>query len=236
MIFTKEEFLLKVEQIKKEPWYKRPLAFGIARINRGQVNQNKVLQATYPVLNWNENFSSAAIFMEALIHSGYMIDSTKSEQIFTISDEFLTYCIESFRPYLPEAKNSNHKNVQLVSQLATLPRDLGLGADDFRVVFIFEDKEPLSVETIYLKLSAISQEKVSKGDVNLSNMYDILENVAWISNVPVELGYLRANEISLKLTGKFPYIDMVSKLPRYLAHTIPQDDELIDISKKLLGE
>lgn len=159
MIFTKEEFKAQVESIQSQSWYKNPIGFGIARVDRGQVNPAKILQATFPVVNWNENFGSAAIFMDALQKSGVSIDSTQSEQIFDISDEFLTNCIESFRPFIPEAKGEAHKNVQLVSQLSTLPRDLGLGAEDFKVVFLFEDSAPQSVEAVYLKLYALSLKK-----------------------------------------------------------------------------
>ena len=65
MIFTKEEFKAKVEEIQSQSWYKNPIGFGIARVDRGQLNSEKILQATYPVVNWNENFGSAAIFMDA---------------------------------------------------------------------------------------------------------------------------------------------------------------------------
>ena len=62
MINTQEEFKAKVADIQSQSWYKNPIGFGIARLDRGQQNPKKVLQATYPVVNWNENFGSAAVF------------------------------------------------------------------------------------------------------------------------------------------------------------------------------
>jgi hypothetical protein len=50
--------------------YKKPLAFGIARVDLGQLNHDKVLQATYPVINWNENFGTAAVFIRSLFENG----------------------------------------------------------------------------------------------------------------------------------------------------------------------
>ncbi|QOG11354.1 tetrahydrodipicolinate N-succinyltransferase N-terminal domain-containing protein [Arcobacter sp. FWKO B] len=236
MIFTKEEFKAQVESIQSQGWYKNPIGFGIARVNRGQLNQNKILQATFPVVNWNENFGSAAIFMDAIIKSGEKIDTTQSEQIFNVSDEFLTNCIESFRPFIPEAKGEAHKNVQLISQLSTLPRDLGLGAEDFKVVFLFEDSAPLSVEAVYLKLYALSLKKAPLRSLNLNGAFGKLENVAWVGNNPIELEFLRANEIALKLSGKYPVIDMVDKFPRFLAHVIPEDNtRILDTSKVRFG-
>jgi 2,3,4,5-tetrahydropyridine-2-carboxylate N-succinyltransferase len=60
-----------VENIKG---YRKPLAFGIARVDLGQLNHDKVLQATYPIINWNENFGSAAVFIRSLIECGVDIN------------------------------------------------------------------------------------------------------------------------------------------------------------------
>ncbi|MEA3554285.1 MAG: tetrahydrodipicolinate N-succinyltransferase N-terminal domain-containing protein [Campylobacterota bacterium] len=236
MIYTKEEFKAKVADIQGQSWYRNPIGFGIARVDRGQLNSDKILQATYPVVNWNENFGSAAIFMDAFKAAGVEIDTTKSELVLDISDEFMTNCIESFRPYIPEAKGEDHKNVQLISSLSTLPRDLGLTANDFKVVFIFEDANPASVETAYLKLYALSTGKAQLRNINLNGAFGLLHNVAWVGNTPIELDWLRANELTLKLTGKYPNIDMVDKFPRFLSHIIPADNtRILDTSKVRFG-
>ncbi|MEA2049491.1 MAG: tetrahydrodipicolinate N-succinyltransferase N-terminal domain-containing protein [Campylobacterota bacterium] len=236
MIYTKDDFKAKVTDIQAQSWYKNPIGFGIARIDRGQLNSDKILQATYPVVNWNENFGSAAIFMDAFKTAGIEIDTTKSELVLNITDDFLTNCIEAFRPYIPEAKGEEHKNVQLISTLSTLPRELGLTADDFKVVFIFEDANPASVESAYLKLYALSTNKAELRKINLNGAFGLLHNVAWVGNTPVELDWLRANELSLKLTGKYPVIDMVDKFPRFLSHVIPADNtRILDTSKVRFG-
>ena len=95
MVFTKDEFAKKVENIQSQSWYKNPIGFGLARLDKGQLDNSKVLQATYPVINWNENFGSAAIFMDALKTAGIDIDITKSELVCDISDVFLASCIVS---------------------------------------------------------------------------------------------------------------------------------------------
>ena len=236
MVYTKDEFKAKVADIQSQSWYKNPIGFGIARLDRGQLNSEKVLQATYPVVNWNENFGSAAIFMDALKSSGVEIDTSKSEIVCDITDDFVLNCIESFRPYLPEAKGEEHKNVQLISTLSALPRELGLTADDFKVVFIFEDDAPKSVETVYLKLYALSTAKAELRQINLNGAFGLLHNVAWSGNDPIELDWLRANELTLKTTGKYPQIDMVDKFPRFLSHIIPADNtRILDTSKVRFG-
>ena len=70
IIETADAFKTLIQNIKTMKGYKEPLAFGICRVDFGQKNSEKVLQATYPVINWNENFGSAAIFIEALREQG----------------------------------------------------------------------------------------------------------------------------------------------------------------------
>ncbi len=236
MAFTKEDFKKQVEDIKGQSWYKNPIGFGIARVDRGQLDSSKILQATFPVINWEENYGSAAIFLNSLKEAGEEVDTSKSELVCTVSDKFLTSCIESFRPYISEAKSSLHKNVQVISQLSSLPIDTGFIADDYKVVFIFEDTNPESTESVYLKLYALSTGKAQLRSLNLNGAFGKLHNCAWIGNEPVELDWLRENEISLKLTGKYPEVTMVDKFPRFLSHVIPADNtRILETSKVRFG-
>ncbi len=236
MSLTKEEFAAKIKDIQSQSWYKNPIGFGIARLDRGQLNQEKVLQATYPVVNWNENFGSAALFMDALIQEGVEIDTTKSELVCDMSDSFLATCIESFSPYIEEANGDAHKNVQMITNLSGLPAETGLSSSDFKIVFIFEDTNPASVETAYLKLYALSLGKAELRSLNLNGAFGLLHNVAWSGITPIELDWLRANEINLKITGQYPVIDMVDKFPRFLSHVIPADNtRILDTSKVRFG-
>ncbi len=236
MAYTKNDFEMKVKEIQSQSWYKEPVGFGIARVDRGQLNPQKILQATYPVINWNENFGSAAIFLNALKEAGINVDTSKSEFVCSVSDKFLTSCIESFRPFIPEARAEEHKNVQVVSQLASLPIDSGFTADDYKVVFIFEDEAVESVEVAYLKLYALSTGKAALRSLNLDGIFGTLHNCAWVGNEPVELDWLRENEISLKLTGRYPEITMVDKFPRFLSHVIPADNtRILETSKVRFG-
>lgn len=233
MLETQEEFKAKVADIQSQSWYKNPIGFGIARVDRGQLNSDKILQATYPVVNWNENFGSAAVFMDAFKEAGVTVDTTKSEVVLDITDDFVANCIKSFNPYIEEAEGEAHKNVQLILNLSALPRELGLSADDFKVVFVFADENALSVEAAYLKLNALSTGKAPLRSLNLNGIFGQLHNVAWEGNNPIELDWLRANELTLKLTGKYPNIDAVDKFPRFLQHVIPADNTRILESSKV---
>lgn len=236
MAYTKDEFKQLVDDIQAQSWYRNPIGFGIAKIDRGQLNPDKVLQANYALINWNENFGSAAILLNALKVAGENVDTSKSELVCKISDTFLTECVEAFRPYIPEAKGDAHKNVQVISTLASLPIDSGLTADDYRVVFIFDDEAPQSPETVYLKLYALSTGKAALRSLNLNGAFGQLHNCAWVGNQPIELDWLRANEIVLKLSGKYPSITKVDKFPQFLDHVIPADNtRILDTNKVRMG-
>jgi 2,3,4,5-tetrahydropyridine-2-carboxylate N-succinyltransferase len=236
IIQTTDAFKALVEDIKKTDGYRDPLAFGIARVDLGQLNVEKTLQATYPLINWDENFGSAAIFLKALMEQGIEIDFTQSEAVFNINVKFLKSCLNAFTPYSDEAHGDAHKNIQVVSALYNQIMSNGNFVGEFKVVFIFDDAPLQSVEATYLKLYAISQAKVGLREICLDGAFGVLPNVAWSQGQPIELDYLREFEIELKLANEYPHIDFVDKFPRFLQHIIPADNtRILDTSKVRFG-
>jgi 2,3,4,5-tetrahydropyridine-2-carboxylate N-succinyltransferase len=215
--------------------YKKPLAFGIARVDLGQLNQDKILQATYPVINWNENFGSAAVFIKSLLDGGVSVDFTSSEFIAPVTKEFVQNALEYFGEELvEEAHGAKHKNIQVLKVLKEIFDEEMM--DNYRICFLFEDTAPKSVEAVYLKLYALSSKKVPLRSINLNGAFGVLTNCAWVGNVPIELDYLRENEIELKLKDAFPEIEYVDKFPRFLSHIIPEDNtRILDTSKVRFG-
>jgi 2,3,4,5-tetrahydropyridine-2-carboxylate N-succinyltransferase len=231
-ITTTEEFKELVASVEASKGYRKPIAFGIARVDRGQKNANKILQANYAIVNWNENFGSSAVFIKALQEAKIDVDFSGSEFVATISDNFVSNAMSAFAPYIAEATGDAHRNVQVIKALSNI-EDIG---KDFRISFIFEDENAQSVEVAYLKLYALSLGKAPLRGVNLNGVFGILSNVAWVGSMPFELDYLRENEIEMKLTGTFPTIDSVDKFPRFLQHIIPADNtRILDTSKVRMG-
>ena len=231
-VSTKDEFKALVEEIKASEGYREPIAFGIARVDRGQKNADKILQANYAIVNWNENFGSGAVFIKALQEAKIAVDFSGNEFVTTINDNFVANAMSAFAPFMAEVTGDVHKNIQVVKALSNL-EDIG---KDFRITFLFEDDAPQSVEAVYLKLYALSLGKAPLRGVNLNGAFGILSNVAWVANHPYELEYLRENEIEMKITGTFPNIDSVDKFPRFLQHIIPADNtRILDSSKVRMG-
>jgi len=233
---SSDEFKSLVESIKSESGYKEPLAFGIARVDRGQKNSDKILQATYPIINWDENFGSAAVFIKALEDSGVKVDKSGSEFVAPLNKEFVSNCMNAFAPYIDEAHGEAHKNVQVIKHLNELFLSDHVAVSDYKICFLFEDNKPASVEAVYLKLYALSLSKAKLRSLNLDGAFGILENVAWSGNMPIELEWLRENEISLKLDGMYPEIQSIDKFPRFLQHIIPADNtRILESSKVRMG-
>jgi len=229
---TTDAFKALVAEVTSQSGYREPMAFAIARVDRGQKNAEKVLQANFGLINWKENFGSAAVFIKALQEAKCDVDFSGSEFVATINDNFVQNAMAAFAPYLAEATGDAHKNVQVIKTLANM-EDIG---KDFRIVFLFEDGNAESVEAVYLKLYALSQSKAELRKVNLNGAFGILSNVAWVGNTPYELDYLRDNEIEMKLNGTYPAVDSVDKFPRFLQHVIPADNtRILEASKVRMG-
>ncbi len=237
IIQTTDAFKALIQNIKSSTkGYKDPLAFGICRVDMGQLNIGKTLQATYPIINWNENFGSAAIFIRALAEQGVEIDFNESEVVCDINASFLKECLNAFTPYADEAYGDAHKNIQVVSTLYNQIMNSGSLEGEFKVTFIFADEPLKSVEATYLKLYAISQAKAELRSINLNGAFGALPNVAWSNGQPIELDYLREFEIELKLANEYPHIDFIDKFPRFLQHIIPADNtRILDTSKVRFG-
>jgi len=235
-IQTTDEFKSLIETIKKTPSYKDPIAFGICRVDFGQLNTDKVLQATYPIINWNENFGSAAIFIEALREQGISVDFSANEAVCNINLAFLESCLNAFTPYSGEAYGDAHKNIQVIAELYNQMKQNGAREGEFRVVFLFDDVACESIEGAYLKLYALSLAKVALRSVNLNGAFGALPNVAWSQGQPIELDWLREYEIELKLSNSYPHVDFVDKFPRFLQHIIPADNtRILETSKVRFG-
>lgn len=233
---TEAAFKACVAEIQNTAGYRNPIGFGICRVDLGQLNSDKVLQATYPHINWNENFGSAAIFIKSAQEQGFAIDFTANEVIIPVTLKFLEGCLNAFTPYADEAFGDAHKNIQVVSALYNQIKENGMRDGEFRLVVLFDDVPCTSVEGTYLKLYTLSLSKAPLRSLNLNGAFGALHNVAWSDGQPIELEWLRANEIELKFANEYPKIDFIDKFPRFLQHIIPANNtRILDDSKVRFG-
>lgn len=230
---SQDEFKAYVGKIESSPGYRKPLGFGICRVMKGQTDAQKILACEFPFINWNENFGSAAVFYAA---SEAKLDSSQTEAVLPLTASFLKGALNAFAPFMAEAAGDKHRNVQLVQMIDKLVSSGKAALDDYRLVFIFEDKTPQSVPVIYLKLMALSTGKAPLRSLALDGIFGKLDNLAWVGNKPYELSYMRQHELEMKLTGTYPAVDYVDKFPRYLMHVIPADNtRVLDGGKVRFG-
>lgn len=227
-IQSKDEFKAFVAKVEQGAGYKKPKAFGIAVLDRGQLNADKILQASFVSVNFNENYGSAAVMLEAFMQRGVKIDFLQSEFVQIIEKNDIEFALDCFAPFISE---SGHKNIEVLKLIKAnfTPKSLVFTA-------IFEDEQPKSVEAVYLKLYLLSTKKAPLRSLNLNGAFKVLPNVAWSDDKPIELEWLRQNEVWLKINHKYPKIDFVDKFPRFLAHIIPEDNtRVLESSKVRMG-
>ncbi len=230
-IKSEGDFKKFVESVQSAQGYRKPIGFGICHVTSGAKDPQKILTCQFPVVNWNENFGSAAIFLAA---SG--VTPQGAEMVLPIDKSFIEKAYALFAPYHKAAIGDQHRNVQAIQTLRSICGKNPKLCQDYRLVFLFEDTEPQSVPAIYLKLLAMSHGKAKPRTLNLTSIFGKLENLAWIGEQPVELSELRDMEIELKLLGQFPAIDYVDKFPRYLMHVVPSDNtRILDCTRVRLG-
>lgn len=227
-IQNKEEFLAFVRQVEQKQGYKKPLAFGVAILDRGQLNADKVLQASFALVNYKENFGSFAVLCEALSTRGVKLDFSQSEMVQVLNAKDLEFALSCFAPFLNE---EGHKNIEVLKLAKQYFKE-----GKFALVALFDDEAPKSLEAVYLKLYLLSLKKAEIRSLNLNGAFGLLPNVAWSEDKPIELEWLRENEMALKISRSYPKIDFVDKFPRFLAHIIPEDNtRILESSKVRMG-
>jgi len=227
-IQNKDDFLSLIKQIEQSKDYKKPKAYGVAILDRGQLDKNKVLQASFAYVNFEQNYGSFAILIKALMNRGLSLNFDESELVAELEEKDIDFALACFKPFENEA---GHINIDVLKAAKK-----HFKARKFALVALFEDEAPKSLEIVYLKLYLLSLKKVPLRSLNLNGAFSLLPNVAWSDDKPIELEYLRQNEIDLKMSGTFPKIDFVDKFPRFLAHIIPEDNtRILESSKVRMG-
>lgn len=143
-----------IADIKNQSFYKEPFAWGFGRINKGILNSNKILSVDYEILNFKENFTSAAILMWVLNEYGVKFNGT--EVVVELTKEITTKALSIFEPLKNEIeKHKNFKILVFIDKLLDDPKS------KFCVVFMFEDIKPKSIESAYLALNLHILEKLN---------------------------------------------------------------------------
>lgn len=232
------------QAFKAKAGYKDPIAFGLARVLKNE--EGKVLKCDFAVVNYNNSFASAAVILNAFEKNCAPVSFEDSEAVYTLCDKCIDDMVEPFSALFGELdKHANVKALKAIQNAIKNPCDCEkkelarLGQKvDYEAVFLYADEKPKSAQSVYLKLYLLSKNHVKPREICLDGAFGILPNLAWDeAGKPYELEWLRANEIELKIEGKYPNIAFIDKFPRMLSHIIPSDNatRVLDSAKVRLG-
>ncbi|MPB72690.1 tetrahydrodipicolinate N-succinyltransferase N-terminal domain-containing protein [Campylobacter fetus] len=234
-IKNQDELKKFTDEIRSKSGYKDPFAFAIGRVQKGK--GSKTISVNYSVVNFKENYGSAAVLTWAIEKNGLKIDFSGTEFVVPLTAPAISDALEIFDFLVPQSEGDKHRNIQNLLVLDEILNEENGSESEFVVTFIYEDAAPKSIESVYLKLYLLSLNKVEIRGINLNGAFGILPNLAWDAHSqPYELDYLRENEIWLKMKGWYPSIVSVDKFPRYLSHIIPADNtRILDSAKVRMG-
>lgn len=233
----------KVESLNTKK-YKKPLAFGIARVELSA--ESEVMKADFLHLNWDSEEDIYKVYRH-FVEDKNILHDTKEEFVAEINSSFISDTADFFAEFTDTIYEDleNYHNMHTILTMTALNQDMlyyntsdsSKGKAKFRLVAIFEDKKCQAVESVYVKLLAISKGYAKVRSLNLDGIFGVLKNVAWSGNKPYSLKYLRDNEKMLRATCEYPVIDMIDKIPRYLISTLPTADNIrmLDSAKTRLG-
>jgi 2,3,4,5-tetrahydropyridine-2-carboxylate N-succinyltransferase len=115
-----------------------------------------------------------------------------------------------------------------------LPSSLG---ENIKIVLcrITQDQKIDSVEGAYLKLHLLSYKFFQPNTLNLDNLFNILPNVAWTNNGPIDLSEIDQKILESKSQNISIEIKSIDKFPRLVDYIVPAGVRIADSSRVRLG-
>lgn len=222
---TVEDFKKHVEGIQSEAGYQQPKAFalGIQRVKNG-----KVLDAFFPMINWEGSFGTAACYLD-LVNAEKGVNGA-----YTISLEQLKEVYSQFAPFHGEL--DKHENVAQMNRLIdSYQASNGYADNELVLYFLFDGDEDVQNATeAYFKLQCISQRHVVPHGINLNGVFGKLTNVAWTNKGPILPEDLAA-ETSKSYFGTPLVVSHVDKFPYLVNYHVPSGVRIASGSQVRLG-
>lgn len=213
--------------LEAAPGYERPLAFavGVATV----APSGKVLDSAFPVVNFNENFGSAAILAEA-------VDHQRGTGTYDLTVAALDACLAHFSAF--DADGASHPNIEAVRatrDLLASPAPLS-GTRKAVLVFIGSLTDaPGSVSDVYFRLHLLSHRKVKPNAISLDGIFGHLNNVVWTSLGPFDPDGFDLVRARLRANGHEIRVHGIDKFPQMADYVVPSGVRIADASRVRLG-
>jgi 2,3,4,5-tetrahydropyridine-2-carboxylate N-succinyltransferase len=204
---TIKDFMGAVADIQRGTGYRSPILFAVGK--RVTTGNGTVASVRFPVVNGpNQNTGTAAILANVL---GLKFEGV---QTMVIGATELQKALEYFAPF--EGDGQSHPNVDALKAALDSSED-----DDGKIVatFIFDDIAPVGVDDATLKLYGLSNRFFRPNQLNLTKIFAILPNVAWVGDVPMDAQQVERELMFAAFHGRTFAPQAIDKFPLY-AHRI----------------
>lgn len=97
------------------------------------------------------------------------------------------------------------------------------------------DTQPLSVPEAYLKLQLISHRLCKPHEINLTDLFDVLPNVAWTNRGAIDINEVAELHLEERIKGRMLNVFSVDKLPKLTDYVVPKGIHIADAARVRLG-
>ena len=105
-----------------------------------------------------------------------------------------------------------------------------------RVLVILEDDlAPATIPEAYLKLHLLSHRLLKPHQVNLSNIFSLLPNVAWSNKGAIDLNELSEKQLLARAHGEPLQVYSIDKFPKMVDYIVPEGVRIADTARVRLG-
>lgn len=97
------------------------------------------------------------------------------------------------------------------------------------------DSQPVSVPEAYLKLQLISHRLCKPHEINLTDLFKVLPNVAWTNRGAIDIYEVAQLQLEERIKGRMLEVFSVDKLPKLTDYVVPKGIHIADAARVRLG-
>ena len=95
------------------------------------------------------------------------------------------------------------------------------------------DAQPVSVPEAYLKLQLISHRLCKPHEINLTDLFKVLPNVAWTNRGAIDVNEVATLQLEERIKGRMLDVFSVDKLPKLTDYVVPKGIHIADAAREI---
>ena len=224
---TIDAFKEYVKEVTSRENYVQPIAYGLGIRRR---KNGKVLDVNFPLINWESNFGTAAVLIDA-------VDYDQNTNGFNVvSKSQLEKAFDKFAAFHNEIDaHANIANIQLLKDHMNQPEGIYQEIDVIAFFLFDENIAVESAEEGYFKLQCLSQLHVKPHGLSLEGVFGKLTNVAWTNKGPILPEDVNTERIKATFKGEELKVSHLDKFPYMVDYHVPNGVRIASGSQVRLG-